>query len=118
MSSVPFASEHLIARDYGAYVDGTWVTQGTNPVTITAHVQAFTESDQDVNLANRLGAESVEGCIFIDSNDELYTAKKGDGFAADILTWQGQDYEIKSVANFPDVLPHWEAVGVLIDDNV
>lgn len=118
MSSVPFASTHSITRSYGGYVDGVWVAQDPETIEITAHIQAFTESDQDVNLANRLGAQSVDGCIFIDSNDELYTVKKGDGFVADTLTWQGQDYEIKSVANFPDVLPHWECVGVLIDDNV
>lgn len=118
MSSVPFASEYLIARDYGAYVDGTWVTQGTNPVTITAHVQAMSEGDADQQMLNRLGVESVEGCIWINSNDELFTAKKSTGGVPDILTFNGQDYEVRSVSSFPDVLPHWEAIGVLIDDNV
>lgn len=120
MSSVPFASTHAVTRDNGSYINGDWVSANNYPETleITAHIQAFSESEQDNHLANRLGAESAEGCIFIDSNDELYTVKKGDGFAADVLTWNGQDYEIKSVASFPDVLLHWECVGVLVDDNV
>lgn len=118
MSGVPFASTHSINRSYGGWVDGVWVAQDPETIEITAHIQAFTESAGDQHLANRIGAQSAEGCIWIDSNDELYTAKKADGFCADIITWNGQDYEVKSVAHFPDVLPHWECAAVLIDDNV
>ena len=117
MSNVPFASTHTVTRQTGDYEDGEWVADDPTTVNITAHIQAFTESDNDQKAANRLGLDSVEGCIWIDSNDELFTARKSASGCPDVLTWNGQDYEIRQSAHFPDVLPHWECIGVLIDDN-
>lgn len=118
--SVPFATAYTVTRNKGSYVDGVWVDADDFPieVEITAHIQAMSESDADQQMLNRLGVESVEGCVWINSDDELYTARKGDGYQPDVLTFNGQDYEIRSAASFPDVLPHWECIGVLIDDNV
>ena len=97
---IPLASALSINRQAaGSYVSGVWTPGARAAVTVQAHVQPESPSDDaDLELLQRLGVESLDGCVRVYSDSQLYPATattEGDQF-----TWNGKTYEVVEVQHW------------------
>lgn len=117
--AIPLSSALSITRQAaGSYVAGVWTPGATATVTVQAHVQPeSTSEDADQELSNRLGVESLVGCVRVYSDDQLYpvtATKEGDRF-----TWQGKTYEVVDVQRWAYLsIAHWSSLARLITSTV
>lgn len=103
-------------RGSGSYdTDGNWTEGDSDEITISGNVQALNPGSQsDREMINALGTQFLDGYIKIYSDDELKTADKA-GTRPDIVSWNGNTYEVKSV-QYRWMLQYYKAVACLIDE--
>lgn len=100
------ATSVSVLRRSGAFVDGTWTVAATSTLTVTASVQELNGREflalpeaQRIRHPIKLYTEA----------DALRTADEDTGAMADIVTWNGDQYEVDTVQNrTAGPLPHWK----------
>ena len=114
---VPFALDiTLTRRPAGSYVSGTWVPAATTATTIRASVQPAKFSSI-MRLPEGL---RTRGVVDVFSESELLAANEATGIEGDMVSWQGEQWEVQIVDAWLDghhapELGHWRAVAVRVD---
>lgn len=95
----------------GAYVKGHWVTGGVTTSTIFASVQPA--SNEDVNELRPEG-DTLSSYKKFYSAYSFKPADKNTGTEADLLTFEGSDYKVLTVADWHGVGGYNKALAVKI----
>ncbi len=116
---IPLSKPLTISRQAaGTYVNGVWTPGSPASVTVQAHVQPESISDDaDLELLQRLGVESLDGCVRVYSDNQLYPATSST--EGDRFTWNGKTYEVVEVQHWNHLsLAHWSALAKLVTSTV
>ena len=120
MSTPSFLStkkKNLIIKRSGSgnYVDGRYVEATPTTSTIQANVQPGLKFN---DLQHIPEGQRGRKAIRIYSASEIRTRdeKPSGGHSADVVTWNGEDYEVVFAHNYQmGVLDHWKAIAVRIE---
>jgi hypothetical protein len=109
--SVGYVDVRVVRQSQGSWVDGEWINADPQVITIKANIQPIIAKDDSVIAAE---ADFTKAAIKIFSRQELKQNREGsDGWAADVLTWEDEEYEVKQVVKWSmGVLNHYEATAL------
>lgn len=106
-----FAEPISVARTgAGSWVNGAFVPGSPTTLSLTAAVMPL---DGDEIQALDLG-ERVTGAVKIYCETRLYTASEPSKTAADVVTWQGDQYQVAKAAYRAQIhgLEHWDVLAI------
>lgn len=91
-----FGTPQTILRDTNGQttLNGKVVANTRDTLTVTASVQPM--KGREI-MESGIGGERISGAIKIYSFDELKTNTEATGLAADMISYQGQNYEVRKV---------------------
>lgn len=108
---------HTLLRDdpnnQGEYVDGEWIPPTKTVISFFANIQPAWSFTQTQLLPE---GERDKRSIWISSNDWLYEARHGTvPLEADIIQYNGAQWEVKAVMPYGNFGQHCEAIAVKLD---
>lgn len=92
--------------------NGRWVEGAGTDLAILAAIQPAPAKDRQ-NLPSGFRSREV---VRIWTTTELRPADQSAGTSGDLVTKDGKVFEVLAVSHWPAVLPHYQAVGVLIEE--
>lgn len=108
--SNPFRSSISTKRKTGSYINGRWIENAPDTITIIASVQPVTGKELE---SLNIGREEL-GKVKIYTDDTLYISDEGNNRSGDIITWQGDNYEIIAEGkNRNNIINHNKYIGEL-----
>jgi hypothetical protein len=107
-----FQSVAVTRPTAGSYVSGRWVPGSTGAVTVIASVQPDrARPDELLHLPE--GDRAREG-IRLYTDTHLYTSDEASGTPADLVEWQGEQWEVVRVESWPLHIGHYKVLALRI----
>jgi len=101
-----------VKRMSGSYVNGEWTASQDSSFSIKASVQPLKASETQFLPEGRRNSKSYH--LFTDT--DLLPARDQAGKNADVVTIDGEEYEVMSCAKWNNaVIPHNDAIVVLVN---
>lgn len=92
----------------GTYVDGRWVAGATSSVSITGSVQPAKMRHEE--LLRLPEGDRNRSAIRVYSKSELLSNDESTGQVADVVAWQGEQYEVQKVDVWAEGIAHYKAL--------
>lgn len=109
-----YAETVSVARTaMGSYVSGVW----TSGALTTLSVKAVVLPVEPTEMAELELGQHVKGAIRLYTETELKTVSETDKTHADVVTWQGHDYEVNAVSYRSQIagLEHYSVLAVRVE---
>jgi len=112
----PMWGNYTVTRHAASsYVSGRWVAGSTSELTVRASIQPAT-ADQLQRLPEALRTKEARAVF---STTKLLTANESTGGKADLVSIDGEDFEVQEVKDWGECygpeLAHWECIAVRAD---
>jgi hypothetical protein len=107
-----FTSVTVTRAAAGSYVDGRWVAGSTSTLTVTASAQPHrARPDELLHLPE---ADRTRESLRLYTETELQTADEETQTPADLVTWDGEQWEVVRVESWPLGLAHYKAIALRV----
>ena len=100
-------------RPAGTYTDGLYVAASPVAATVEAHVQPAAMRDV-LNVPEGQRTKKMIA-VYVKSPDELFIAVEPSGRQSDLVTYEGEQYEVHSRANWDEVAGYFKAVCIKVE---
>ena len=91
-------------------VRGQLVTSDASSFEYTGTVQP----ERNLKLIRETFGSHIEGAIKVYGDKKMITREEGNG--ADVITWEGREYEVAESRLYTDIIPHYKTIAILIKD--
>ncbi len=106
--SNPFRQPVPVKRRTGSYVNGRWINNAYDTITIIASIQPITGKElESLNIGR-----AELGKVKIYTDNTLYISDEGNNRSGDLMTWLGDEYEIiAEQKNQNNIINHNKYIG-------
>ena len=91
-------------------IRGELITKEDEKLLIACTVQP----ERNLSLIREVFGSHIEGAIKIYSKTKLFTKEEGNG--ADVVEWDGRNWEVSESRLYTDIIPHHKMIAILLKD--
>lgn len=96
----------------GKYISGKYVADcEVERITIKCSVQPIKPGDA---IVKELGGERTDGGFYIFTKTQLFTSNESALKKADVVSYNGRQYEIAKVERWAGLMPHFKCAALVI----
>jgi len=100
----------VLRRGPVRYVEGRILQDQTEEISVAGNIQP----ERNIILIREVFGSHIEAALKIYTNERLRTQEKG--CDADVVLYDGREWEVSQVRRYEDVIPHYKTIAILKKD--